>query len=463
LIKFIDLFSGTGGIRLALEQACKSFDIPTQCVLSSEIDKNACLSYELNFGEKPSSDIREIHNFPDFDFLLAGFPCQSFSYAGKQKGFGETRGTLFFEVERILREKKPKYFLLENVRGLTTHDKGRTFETIKKHLTDLGYSIDYFLLNSSNFDVPQNRVRIYIVGVLNQEIKMTLQNNVGASDTHAFKAQTQPSLFDDFIQPKIVNDILEKNPNKKYFCSKKFTKGLKKQIGDDLSKLNGYRLTDYRGGNSIHSWELDIKGACSSREIDFMNLLISNRRKKIFGAHQDGKSLTKEQILTFYKYNDFNKISESLIKKGYLGLLDKKYKPVCGNMSFEVFKFLDPDGISITLTASDSNRLGIVQDNIPRRLTPRECARLQGYPDSYKLLDNDNAVYKQMGNGVSVPVVEAVLVDFIKYNMVSKFRKLSIEDSFNDAKKINIKKLTYVDIPLSNSNITQQTSTHLTM
>jgi len=420
LIKFIDLFAGTGGIRLALEQACNSFNIPTECVLSSEIDKNACLSYELNFGEKPSADIREIHSFPDFDFLLAGFPCQAFSYAGKQKGFGDTRGTLFFEVERILKQKKPKYFLLENVRGLTTHDKGRTFETIKKHLTDLGYSIDYFLLNSSNFNVPQNRVRIYIVGVLNQNIKMTLQNSVGASDTHAFKSQIQASLFDDFIQSKVVNDILEKTPNEKYYCSEEFVNSLKKFIGDDLSKLNGYRLTDYRGGNSIHSWELDIKGVCSSREIEFMNLLISNRRKKIFGTHQDGKSLTKEQILTFYPHDDFEKITNSLIEKGYLGVSEKKYKPVCGNMSFEVFKFLDPDGISITLTASDSNRLGIIQDNIARKLTPRECARLQGYPDSYKLLDNDNTVYKQIGNGVSVPVVQAVLVDFIKFNILSK-------------------------------------------
>jgi len=437
LIKFIDLFAGTGGIRLALEQACESFGIPTECVLSSEIDKNACLSYELNFGEKPSPDIREIYDFPNFDFLLAGFPCQSFSYAGKQRGFGDTQGTLFFEVERILKEKRPKYFLLENVRGLTTHDKGRTFETIKRHLTDLGYSIDYFLLNSSDFNVPQNRVRIYIVGILNQEIKMTLQNSVGASDTHAFKTQIQPSLFETFVQPKVVKDILEKNADKKYHCSPKFTKSLKKLMGTNLSKLNGYRLTDYRGGNSIHSWEIDLKGSSTPHEIDFMNLLISNRRKKIFGTHQDGKSLTKEQILTFYPYDDFDKVTTSLIEKGYLGVLDKKYKPVCGNMSFEVFKFLDLDGISITLTASDSNRLGIVQDNIIRKLTPRESARLQGYPDSYKLLDNDNAVYKQMGNGVSIPVVEAVLKDFIEHNILLKSKKFN---KINNEREMEMKK-----------------------
>ena len=144
--------------------------------------------------------------------------------------------------------------------------------------------------------------------------------------------------------------------------------------------------------------------------------MIANRRKKIFGTHQDGKSLTEEQVKTFYHADDFEEVTQSLIKKGYLGFYEEKYNPVCGNMSFEVFKFLDPDGISITLTASDSNRLGIVQENVPRRITPREAARLQGYPDTYKLLGNDNAVYKQMGNGVSVPVIKAVVQDLLMHN-----------------------------------------------
>jgi DNA (cytosine-5)-methyltransferase 1 len=163
---------------------------------------------------------------------------------------------------------------------------------------------------------------------------------------------------------------------------------------------------------------LGVKGKCSGSEIKFLNLLIANRRKKIFGTHQDGKKLNKKQIQTFYHAKDFDKVTNSLLKKGYLSCENGKYNPVCGNMSFEVFKFLDPDGISITLTASDSNRLGIVQNNVPRKITPRECARLQGYPDSYKLLDDDSAVYKQMGNAVSVPVVRAVLHDFMKHNCI---------------------------------------------
>jgi len=427
LIKFIDLFAGTGGIRLAMEQACTEAGIETECVFSSEIDKNACLSYELNFGSNPLSDIRKIKEFPDFNFLLAGFPCQAFSYAGKRKGFGDTRGTLFFDVERILKLKKPEYFLLENVRGLITHDKGRTYQTIKEKLENIGYTVEHLLLNSSNYDVPQNRVRIYILGVMKRKLKLTLNSDLGAADTHKFKINAeskQTLLFGELNKkPLTVRDILEEDTDPKYTCSKGFINKLKKVIGDDFTQLNGYRLIDYRGGKSLHSWELGVKGHCTSSEIEFMNLLISNRRKKVFGTHQDGKSLTRKQIETFYHANNFKEVTQSLIKKGYLSCYDKKYNPVCGNMSFEVFKFLDPDGISITLTASDSNRLGVVQNNIPRRITPRECARLQGYPDSYKLLENDNAVYKQMGNGVSVPVIKTVLSNFIEHNYKEKSKK----------------------------------------
>ena len=421
MIRFVDLFAGTGGMRLGLEQAARKLSIPVECVFSSEIDKNACSSYELNFGENPYCDIRGVESLPDFDFMLAGFPCQAFSYAGKRQGFEDkTRGTLFFEIERLLKKHKPKYFLLENVRGLTTHDKGRTFKTIVDALTDIGYGVDYLLLNSSNFDVPQNRVRIYIVGVLGKKPHITLNSDLGAADTHKYKkviGQTQEGLFGQRLRkPKTVEDILEDNPDKKYVCSEDYMRRLEKLVGKDFNSLHGYRLIDYRGGKSLHSWELGVKGDCTDAEIEFMNLLISNRRKKIFGTHQDGKSLTEEQIKTFYHAEDFDEVTSSLIAKGYLGLYEEKYNPVCGNMSFEVFKFLDPDGISITLTASDSNRLGVVQNNVPRRITPREAARLQGYPDTYKLLPNDSAVYKQMGNGVSVPVIQAVVKDLLEHN-----------------------------------------------
>jgi DNA (cytosine-5)-methyltransferase 1 len=417
MIKFIDLFAGTGGIRLGFEQALKKFDIESKCVYSSEIDKNACKTYELNFGHNPYSDITQVDKLPQFDFMLAGFPCQAFSYAGKRKGFGDTRGTLFFDVERLLKKYRPKGFLLENVRGLTTHDKGRTFETIVNSLHALGYKVEYRLLNSSNFNVAQNRVRIYILGILEEDFDIKAQSDTGAVDSHNFVQRNgQKSLFEEERDFAVVKDVLEAKPDNNYFCSEEFTSQLHKVIGSDLNQLHGYRLIDTRNGNSIHSWELGIKGDCSDDEIEFMNLLIANRRKKIFGTHQDGKALTKDQIQTFYTKENFDSVTSSLIEKGYLSNYDKKYNPVCGNMSFEVFKFLDPESISITLTASDTNRLGVVQNGIARRLTPRECARLQGFPDTYKLLENDNAVYKQMGNAVSVPVIETLITDLIENN-----------------------------------------------
>ena len=187
-------------------------------------------------------------------------------------------------------------------------------------------------------------------------------------------------------------------------------------VGEDLSLLHGYRLIDYRGGQSLHSWELGMKGKCSDAEIRFMNALIQNRRKPIFGTEHDGKKLTLEQIKSFYKEPDIETVIGSLLKKRYLQVQEGRYNPVCGNMSFEVFKFLDPDSISITLTSSDANRLGVIQNNRARHITPRECARLQGFPDTFKPHPADSWAYKQFGNSVSVPVIEAVFDNFVKNN-----------------------------------------------
>ena len=148
-----------------------------------------------------------------------------------------------------------------------------------------------------------------------------------------------------------------------------------------------------------------------------MNLLIQNRRKPIFGTRQDGKKLTLDQIKTFYTESNILTVIKSLKKKGYLKEENGKFNPVCGNMSFEVFKFLDPNSISITLTSSDSNRLGVIQNNRPRKITPRECARLQGFPDTFAVHPVDAFAYKQFGNSVSVPVIEAVISDFIEQNI----------------------------------------------
>lgn len=416
MIKYVDLFAGVGGIRLGVSQALSQNGIEANCVLSSEINEKACETYQLNFGEHPSGDIKLITEVEPFDLLLGGFPCQPFSYAGKRMGFGDTRGTLFFEIERLLEKYQPKAFLLENVRGLYTHDGGRTFNTIMDKLHGLGYGTYDLLQNSSNFGVPQNRVRLYIVGILGAEPIMGLHTDLGAADSHKYKQSLlEPSLFG--TKPRCqVGDVLEDEVDEKYYCSENFQQMLHNAVGEDLSVLNGYRLIDYRGGQSLHSWELGMKGKCTEAEIRFMNALILNRRRPVFGKEQDGKKLTLEQIRTFYTEPNIDEVIASLLKKRYLQLNDGRYNPVCGNMSFEVFKFLDPESISVTLTSSDANRLGVIRNNRARHITPRECARLQGFPDSFKLHPSDAWSYKQFGNSVSVPVVQAVFDEFLSNN-----------------------------------------------
>ena len=171
MLKFIDLFAGIGGFRIALE------NLGFKCVFSAETNKHACLVYKTNFNTDPYCDITKLNAFdiPDFDILCAGFPCQSFSIAGFKKGFQDTRGTLFFEIERILREKKPQYFLLENVANLKNHDNGKTLHIILNNLQRIGYNIDFIIENAINFGLPQNRERIIIIGNLKHKIQI---NNI---------------------------------------------------------------------------------------------------------------------------------------------------------------------------------------------------------------------------------------------------------------------------------------------
>ena len=165
---------------------------------------------------------------------------------------------------------------------------------------------------------------------------------------------------------------------------------------------------------------MGIKGECNDLETEFMNKLIANRRKKKFGTHQDGKKLNLDEIKTFFDHENLTEIMDSLIDKGYLKETDGRYNPVAGNMSFEVFKFLDPQSISITLVSSDAHKLGVVYNGRIRRITPRECARLQGFPDTFILHPKDVYAYRQLGNSVSVPVVREVVLDlFTQINVLS--------------------------------------------
>lgn len=411
-VKFIDLFAGIGGIRLGFEQAAQSLDIQSTCVMSSEINPASASVYQQNFGDYPHGDIRVIDQIPACDVLLAGFPCQTFSYAGKKAGFEETRGTLFFEILRLIDTCSPQAFLFENVRGLVSHDSGKTLAVIQSEMERRGYSFELFLLNSSNFGVPQNRVRTYMLGIKNQKPRFGLVSDPGPKDSHSYNS-SQLSLFANAVSHCNVRSVLEEDPPEKYNCSDLFVNALQNALHGDLGKLHGKRLIDYRGGNSLHSWELGLRGKCSADEINLMNLFITKRRNKCFGRHQDGKLLTEEQIATFFEHPDLAKILGSLVKKKYLQIAEGKYKPVAGNFSFEVYKFLDPEKISVTLVSSDANRIGVYHNGRVRRITPREAARLQGFPDQFMLHPEDSHAYVQLGNSVTVPVVKAVCQELI--------------------------------------------------
>lgn len=297
MIKIIDLFAGIGGIRLGFNQVFSD----VSCVFTSEIDKFAIQTYQANYdNELVSGDITKIdeQNIPDHDILLAGFPCQPFSQAGLKKGFEDTRGTLFFDIERILLHKKPQAFLLENVKQLKGHDGGRTLQTILQHLTQAGYKTQVQTLKARDFGAPQNRERVYIVGFLNQTVQFKFP---------------EPSA-----QRTRVGDILEPKVDSKYTIS-----------------------------------------------------------DKLWAGHQRRKTNNKINGKGF----------------GY-GLVDENSE-YTNTISARYYK----DGSEILIAQKNAN---------PRKLTPREAARLQGFPEHFKIVVSDVQAYKQFGNSVCVPVITAI-------------------------------------------------------
>lgn len=309
--KFIDLFAGIGGIRLAYQ------NLGGKCVFSSEWNNFAKKTYEANFGEVPFGDITQIseENIPDHDILLAGFPCQPFSIAGVSKknalgrshGFlDETQGTLFFDIARILKHKKPKTFMLENVKNLVSHDKGKTFKVIKNTLTELGYSIYFQVLDGKHF-VPQHRERIIIVGFRTDIF--------GGKENFKFPKLPEPKAK--------IKDILDSKVESKYTLSDKLWNYLQDYAAKHKAKGNGF-----------------------------------------------GFGMT-----------DLNGISRTISARYY----------------------------------KDGSEILIPQDGLnPRRLTPRECARLQGFPDNFIIPVSDNQGYRQFGNSVTVPLIQAVGKELVK-------------------------------------------------
>ena len=234
-IRIVDLFAGVGGIRLGFAQAAKEFGITTDCVFSCEIDDWACKTYRKNFPNDthdPKCDITAVDAkaIPDFDVLLAGFPCQAFSIAGKRGGFEDTRGTLFFDVARIIKEKQPKVFLLENVKGLTNHRSGKTLQVILNTLReDLGYTVFYKVLNAKEYGVAQLRERIYIVGF----------KNGGKGFDYPLPLPQE--------ERKVIRDIIEEKPvDARYYLSTSYLAALKahKARHQALGHGFGYEVRD---------------------------------------------------------------------------------------------------------------------------------------------------------------------------------------------------------------------------
>ena len=309
---FIDLFAGIGGFRIAMQ------NLGGNCVFSSEIDKYSQTTYEANFGEVPFGDITKINerSIPNHDVLCAGFPCQSFSIAGKRKGFkDETRGTLFFDVARIIEAKKPKAFFLENVKGLISHNKGKTLTTILKILKeDLGYYVPSpKVINAKDFGVPQNRERIFIVG---------FRNDIDIQSFDYPKAKKQKTSFATIRE--------EKEVSVKYYLSTQYQKTLINHKARHKNKGNGF------------GYEIIPNNKCANAIV-------------VGGMGRERNIVIDKRLTNF--------IPVTKIK-------------------------------------------GVVNRDGWRRMTPREWARLQGFPDKFKITVSDTQAYKQFGNSVAIPAIE---------------------------------------------------------
>ena len=305
--KFIDLFAGIGGLRIPFDE------LGGHCVFSSEIDSKCQDTYEINFKERPFGDIKKItcsnlSVIPKHDLLLAGFPCQAFSNAGKRKGFNDTRGTLFYDIEKILAYHKPKAFLLENVKGLRSHNDGNTLRIILEVLrAKLGYFVpEPEILNSKDFGIPQNRERIYIIGFLKK---------------NSFQYPKPTNIITK------VSDILEPGrvPNK-------------------------YTISD-----------------------------------RLWSSHQARKERNKAT------------------GKGFGFSSKKRTDQYTNTLSARYYK----DGAEILIEKTNKSN--------PRKLTPDEAKRLQGFPSWFIVNKSDNEAYKQFGNAVSVPVIAALAREINKY------------------------------------------------
>ena len=339
------------------------------CEVDAYADKNYRLLFDTE-GEWFCNDARtiETERMPDFDLLCAGFPCQAFSIAGRREGFADARGTLFFEVARLVADKRPAYFLLENVPGLLSHDKGRTFHTILSTLSELGYHVEWKVLNSKDFGVPQSRKRVYIVGYLDGRCAGKILPFRETNDA-------APAALRDGAQGSRVYDPA----------------GVSCTLSANCGGFGGRTgLYDVSGGVPIkEATKKGYKMAYPGDSIDLAYPRMNTRRGRV--GRQTAHTLTTDATQ---------------------GTLEPRpvRTPLVSSPERNPSRTGKPGAPMFTLTTKD--RHGVLLGKRIRRLTPRECLRLQGWHDEQidrvLAIQSDNQVYKQAGNGVTVTVVEAI-------------------------------------------------------
>lgn len=380
---YIDLFSGIGGFHQAMHQ------LNGKCILSSEIDKYAIDSYLDNYGIDSNHDITKIkdEDFPKHNVLCGGFPCQAFSKAGKQLGFADqTKGTLFFQIVRILKNKKvrPEYIILENVRNLLSHDKGNTFKVIKETLDQIGYNVKEVIMSPHQLGVPQLRERVYILGTRKDIYDGELKFDIPIGDK---------SKMDIY-----KSGIVEKNPDKKYniseheervlSCWDEFYNGIKETVIGFPIWFSEFRET--YDTNTLPAWKAEF--------------CIKNRK-----LYQNNKEFIDSWIK---KWNELEGFTPT----------EKKFEWQAGSSIkslWEGFIQFRPSGIRVKRPDSFPALVALVQIPIigkyKRRLTPREAARLQSFPDGFIPNTNDHQAYKQFGNAVNVNCVKFLAEQLFKY------------------------------------------------
>lgn len=419
-MKYFSTFSGIGGFELGTGK-------DHECVGFSEIDKYATQIYQKHFpNHKNYGDITKLNtaDLPDFDLLVGGFPCQAFSVAGKRKGFEDTRGTLFFELARILRDKRPRYFVFENVKGLLSHDKGKTLQRIFEVLTDIGYEYQWQVLNSKDFGVPQNRERIFIVGHLREERRpevFPLTSNAGTSLEYVEGIMTEKSkkLLDD--GKKLSRNFPQGN---RVYSADGISSTLASQAGGLGAKTGLYAVTvNYE----------EAKRKIGLKKVNVANTLTATSYKGVDAANRNvafidlstkEAKLTKEARTIQARYNKgyskrkgensgvFYPMQWRRSKEGKKARAENQkkgrdYTPF-GEKYRELVPNPDKDVVGTLTSQAIAKDSLIGNEYFIRRLTPTECERLQGFPDGWTEGISDTQRYKCLGNAVTVNVIKAI-------------------------------------------------------